>query len=261
MTDKIDTPLQSISKSEAWDKVGGMFWKLGRKTAKPSELEIDLFLASETGKRLCVIGASTKDLVGAALDRNYDVTVMDFSREMCRALSKEFPSGAFEAVVIDILEGIPQKFAGQFDLVVSDRLLNRFTTLTAPSYFTNVFDLLNHGGVAKTCVKTGFYEMDLRLMNQGRKNGTLDLFFEEATRTIDYSAASRELSEITLSHGDIPEDILHTWYVGRGKESRFEKTEIIEMIDRALKGRSFEVLPTLDFSENESSLLFRVSKV
>jgi len=243
-------------KSKAWDLVGGLFWEKGRKSAKPSPNEINQFLEVNHNAKICIIGASTRDLVEAALIKNLDVTVMDFSTEMCNALTKEFPNTTLKLDVVNILGTIPKEYFNRFDLIVSDRLLNRFTTIDAPSYFENIFTMLCEGGVSRTCVKMGFYEMDERLIAEGKDNGSLEDFFNDDTRTIDYSKAESSLEAIEITHGDISRDILLEWYKGRGKESRFDKPQVLHMINDTLPEGQFEILPTVDFSENETSLLF-----
>ena len=67
-------------KANAWDHLGGLFWTIGRKSARPSPREIDLFLAEFLpGAHVVVVGASSKELTKVAASRGFRVTTLDFS--------------------------------------------------------------------------------------------------------------------------------------------------------------------------------------
>ncbi len=220
-------------KSKAWDLLGGLFWKLGRTTAKPSPREIEIFLSPGDHKKICVIGASTKELIDEALRRLMRVTIVDFSAIMCRDLQDELQSPLLECRTADILEPLAADLAGQFDLVIAERLVNRFVHADCPRFFANAGRLLREGGLARISVKTGFYEMDLRLIEEGRRRGTLNHFFDPTDKTLDFARALDELRSIHVEHGSIPRAVLMRWYAGRGRESRFEVADLTNAVDRA----------------------------
>lgn len=212
-------------KRHGWNLLGGDFWRLGRKTAKPSAREVDLYLANPPGQRLCVIGASTRDLVEASIARGFAVTVVDFSAVMGKDLADDLGAGRFSFVTADILHE-SALIEGQFDLIIADRLVNRFIRSDLPLFAANVHSLLSPGGELRTSVKLGLYPMDERLIESGRDAGTLASFYDEATRTLDYAAARPILEKIKVEHGEIPRETLIEWYVCRGRESRFEAADI-----------------------------------
>src|SRR4051812_17042991 len=76
-------------KAQAWDLIGSMFWKHGRKNARPSRADIErLLVGVGPGGQCVIIGASTKELIEAAIRRNASVVVLDFSERMCRELAE-----------------------------------------------------------------------------------------------------------------------------------------------------------------------------
>lgn len=252
----------TIQKAHAWDLVGGMFWRLGRVTARPSAQAVDQFLfGAGAACRVCVVGASTKNVVEAALARQASVTVIDFSGVMCRDLRHELPSPALTCHCADILGPPAAPLVGAFDVVVADRLINRMVHAECAVLFAHVCDLLRPGGVARLSAKLGFYEMDRRLLDEGRRRGTIDRFFDQRTRTIDFSQAESELSSIRVEHGRIPSDVLLPWYVGRGRESRFELQDLHGAIGTARARRPDLALESVqDLPDADGSVLLTLRR-
>lgn len=223
-------------KAAAWDRVGGLFWTHGRETARPTQAEIDIFLADlPAGARIVVAGASTKDLVEAALARGLDVSVLDFSERMCADLRQALGERP-DIRVADITQAMPHDLVGVHDAVLSDRLINRFTREESVSALSGMLSLLRPGGTVRASIKMGLYPMDERMIEEGRRRGTLADFYDEATRTIDFQAARDVLEACLLPHGEIDRDILLEWYRGRGRESRFDDADIRELASRARAG-------------------------
>ncbi|MFA5897599.1 MAG: class I SAM-dependent methyltransferase [Hyphomicrobium sp.] len=242
-------------KAAAWDRVGGAFWRLGRPSAKPSQAAIDLYLAGmRTNDRVCVVGASTKSVVAAALDRGLEVSVIDFSSVMCEDLETEIPSARLRCYHRDILAEPEPSLRGRFDLLIADRLVNRMERDEIPRLFINMAAMLRPGRELRVGVKIGFYPSDSLLIEEGRRAGTLSRFFDERNSTIDYSKATDELSRIALTHGDIPRETLLVWYAGRGRESRFELADLSRAVAVAqtsssgLSSHSVRDLPDADSS-------------
>jgi len=115
------------TKSAAWDLIGSLFWEAGRVSAKPSDEEIELFLAGiPVGARCAVVGASTKNLVEALIARGAEVSVLDFSERMCADLRAALPAGSCQVHRHDITLQAPQDLRRSQQYVLSDRLVNRF---------------------------------------------------------------------------------------------------------------------------------------
>lgn len=218
-------------KAQAWENVGGLFWTLGRMSARPSEAEISEFLTS-IGDDSCVmvIGASTKDLVEAAAKVAARVVVLDFSARMIADLGDSLPAGTAELHVVDITQMPPQQLRGTADFVLSDRLINRFTTSEAAAALQSMLTLAKLGGQVCTSVKIGLYEMDHRMIEEAKRSGCLDAVWDAETKTIDFGHSDEVLERAVLPHGDIPREVLLSWYRGRKKETRFDRSDVLALL-------------------------------
>lgn len=217
-------------KAEAWQHVGGLFWTHGRATARPSQAEIDQFLdGAGAADCVVVVGASTKELVEAAASRVRCVVVLDFSSRMIDDLREHLPEGMAELHVIDITQPPPAALRGIAELVLSDRLINRFTRTEAAQAFQSMLALAKPGGEVRTSVKIGLYDMDRRMIEEAERSGCLEGVWDPASRTIDFSHSDKVLERAVLPHGEIPRDVLLAWYRGRRKETRFERSDIFEI--------------------------------
>lgn len=247
-------------KAHAWNLVGGMFWEIGRKSARPSAAEIERFLEGvRPGQRVAVVGASTRELVEAAIERGAEVTVFDFSSRMCEDLAKALDGRPCTIRQLDITAPTPPGQAGRFELVMSDRLINRFTRDEGVRALTGMLGLLAPGGAVLTALKLGFYPMDLRMIEEGRRRGRLAEFYDEATRTIDFAAAGDILDACVLPHGDIPVEVLLPWYRGRGREARFDRADMHAMAASVrLEGRGLSVVEERPLPDAPETVLVRL---
>jgi hypothetical protein len=216
----------SNTKAAAWDKIGNLFWEKGRTSAKPSAYEMDLFTRDiKAGDRVCVIGASTKELVCLLMEKEAKVTVYDFSQGMCSSLREAIPDPSVVIEQLDIVAPMDADLINSQDYVLNDRLINRFTGAEAVSALHNMCALAQDGEV-RASIKLGFYPMDEKMIALGEERGTLAEFWDEASKTIDFSKAGTVLDDALLSHGDIDPAILLDWYRGRAAEKRFDHEEI-----------------------------------
>jgi hypothetical protein len=214
-------------KAEAWDAIGSLFWELGRSSARPSEREIEEFLAGLPPRSACaVIGASTKELIEAMIAAGHEVTVLDFSRRMCEDLGGALGEGRCRIRQVDITRPVPEDLRATQAAVLSDRLLNRFGPEEAIDALAGMAALAAPGGEVRATARLGFYPMDLRMIELGRERGCLERFYDADRRTLDFAAADGVLESAVLPHGEIPRDLLLEWYRGRGLEKRFDDAEI-----------------------------------
>ncbi len=245
------------TKVAAWDLVGGLFWERGRPDSRPNTTEVEMFLDDlAPGVRCAIIGASTKDLIRAALQRRLDVTVLDFSRRMSAALIDNL---GFEVTVEsqDITAPIAGHLLKNFDVVLSDRLINRMTAEEAPRALSGMLALLTDRGIVRTSIKLGLYPMDKVMIEEGKCRGSLQAFYDETTMTIDYSAAGPVLEKCLLPHGNIDREMLLEWYFHRGRERRFRESDVIELVELAKDGnRSFKHRDTMSFPNPHGISLF-----
>lgn len=222
-----------VSRAQAWDAIGDKFWKIGRDSARPNHQDLNTFLLDiPAGAKVAVIGASTKYLIEEAVNRGINVTVFDFSSVMLGDLEKVMGNSVVYKNY-DILTNPPDFYINGFDFVLSDRLVNRFTKEEAVIVYSNMFKLINKTGIVCNTVKLGLYKMDKRLFEYADEHNLKKIFFDEKTNTINFKKAEPILNECIVEHGEIPKDILHFWYLGRGKESRFFEKDIYEIIGLA----------------------------
>lgn len=250
-------------KALAWDALGGMFWKQGRKSARPSAAEIEIFLAEiASGERCGILGASTKELIEAAMARSLDVVVFDFSSMMLEELKAAIGHNSCTYVYLDVLEPIPDALRSSVRFVLADRLINRFTRDEVPVFLRNVLTLMTRNGQLRMTVKLGFYPMDYLLIEEGRRKGTLMRFYDEGTSTFDYASARHELEACVVPHGSIERNVLLDWYVGRGKESRFTHEGVQQMIFNANEGsRRFNLTDAGSCPDAPETFMYRATLV
>lgn len=219
-------------KSFAWNIIGSQFWRKGRITARPSDKDINSFLKGIPPKSKCtIIGASTKYLIDAAIKRNLNVTVMDFSNVMLDELEKENGNVICQYILHDILEEVPECLLHSQEYVISERLINRFSYEERTIALRNMTNLLKIDGEIRSTIRLGLYPMDLRLIKYGHMHGNLTDFYDDETKTIDFSKTKNFLRECIVSHGDIAIEILYQWYIGRKKESRLTRDDVLKMMN------------------------------
>jgi hypothetical protein len=223
-------------KAEAWDAIGAAYWNAGYRGG-PTARDIDTYLEGVgPGTPLAVLGASTFHLIAAGIDRGASVTVLDFSAGMRAALRGELDGRACCILAQDITEEIPEALAGQFRFVLADRLLNRFVERELRAALRQLLRLLDDGGQIRTSIRLGLYQRDLPLIEEGRRRGVLDRFYDESTGVIDYGAAGDLLDQVLPPHGDIPRDVLLRFYRLRGPEQRLRAADLRRYIAGTTNG-------------------------
>jgi len=217
-------------KAHAWELIGDQFWTIGRVAARPSAREHDLFLNGVgPGDRVCVVGASTKYLIEDAAARGAHVTVLDFSERMCTDLERALDRPDIAVRLVDITQPIAPDLQGAFELVLNDRLINRFATAEAIRACAGMLSLAGHGTV-RASVKLGFYDIDLRLIEYGQAEGTLADYYDASDKTFHFVKAGAVLDRALVAHGDIDRDVLLEWYRRRGKETRFDDEDVRRLL-------------------------------
>lgn len=245
----------TLSRSDAWDLVGSKFWEIGRESARPNKEDIDkLLVGIEPCQKLAIIGASTRFLIEEAVKRKICVTVYDFSNVMLKDLKNSI-GNVCDYQNIDILKPLPYKLVGKHDFVLSERLINRFTRTEAITVYKNMNRLLCDSGELRNAIKLGLYNMDKKILKYAEDNNLSNDFYNEKTKTINYVKAASILPNCIVAHGEIPKDTLLNWYLGRGQESRYNYSDIIEIISK-----TGELLDTNELSTAENIVLFRSVK-
>lgn len=213
-------PPTPIPKAVAWDRLGLVFYRRGRRTAKPSPATLRWFLHGlRPAQPILIVGGTSVGMIRAAAAAGLETWVMDFSARICRELPR-FVGSDVHIVGADVLQPPVELLAG-FDVVLADTLVNRFEHAEAKRFEVACYRLLVPAGELRTTVKLGLYPMDERMIGLGRQRGCLDRFWDERTSTIDFAAAGDVLDRALARHGGISRRSLLDWYRGRGRESRY----------------------------------------
>jgi hypothetical protein len=244
-------------KAKAWDTLGALYWGAGY-NGGPVGHDIDQYLEGVgAGTKLVIVGASTRFLIGAAIERGAEVTVLDFSQRMCDALKSVVDARSCSVILHDITTPVSDALRMKYDLLLADRLINRFTEAEVVPALSNMLALLKNDGEIRTAIRLGFYARDLPIIEEGRRRGTVSQFFDPETWTINYALAGDILDMCMQPHGDIPRELLLAFYRGRGPEKRFKKEDIERYVAAASdQERRLVVTDTQSFQEVRDQVLY-----
>ena len=214
-------------KAQAWEAIGLKYYYLGRRSGKPTPSTIRWFTRGLGPDCRCmVVGGTSVAVIRAAVATGCRVHVVDFSARVCSELRNRVPD-AVSIVNSDILQPLPGE-EGSFTHLVCDALINRFDDGEARRFERRAMGLLPAGGVLRATVKLGHYPMDLRLLEIARGQ-PVPGFWDEATRTIDYGRMGDLLERGYARHGGIPRRDLLGWYRNRGREKRYEESDLRQL--------------------------------
>lgn len=224
-------------KSSAWDLIGSDYWAASYNGGPVGE-DIEAYLAGVDGDTaLAVVGASTVNLIRAAVERGVSVTVLDFAegqRTALLAAARQWPGGNRCAVEhYDATAPVPAELRHRFDLVLADRLVNRFTDEEALAGVPGLLSLVAPGGRLRTTIRLGLYERDRALLAAAEKAGRTGEFFDAEAMEIDYGRAGDLLDQTIADHGDIPRSTLLDFYRLRGPEKRMTEADVARYVDAA----------------------------
>lgn len=224
-------------KSDAWDLIGADYWAASYNGGPVGE-DIDAFLEGvDATVAVAIVGASTVHLIRTALERGARVTVLDFAegqRNALRSAAQGWPYG--QRCVIeawDATKPTPERLHRRFDLVLSDRLINRFNDTEALAGVPGLLGLVALGGTLRTTIRLGLYERDRALLDAAEDEDRARQFFDPTTMEIDYGRAGDLLERAMPDHGDIPRNVLMEFYRLRGLEKRMSETDVERYVDAA----------------------------
>lgn len=227
----------SNPKASAWDLIGSDYWAASY-NGGPVGQDIEAYLDGvDANTALAVVGASTVHLIRAAVERGVSVTVLDFAEGQRAALleaAREWPGGTRCAVEhYDATAPTSAKLRHRFDLVLADRLVNRFTEAEALAGIPGLLSLVAPGGRLRTTIRLGLYERDRALLAAAEREGRTGEFFDAESMEIDYGKAGDLLDETIPDHGDIPRATLLDFYRLRGPEKRMTSSDVARYVDAA----------------------------
>jgi|GEM_PF-4754501 len=226
-------PFRSRDKQQSWNEFGSAYWTLAATTSHPSEEETSGFLGETTvGSRVLVAGATTGEVIGAAIARGAEVHVLDFADKLLKLASDRF-ANSFEPHLHDVTNPPPSDLAGTFDIVIADRLVNRFHRSEMPGVVSNLMAFAKANGQLRLSFRFGLYPLDERLIQRGTELGTVSKFWDETTRTLDWSGVNTEIDDVAENHGEIPASVVADWSRMRGVESRILLEDIPAIAEEA----------------------------
>lgn len=224
-------------KSDAWDLIGRDYWAASY-NGGPVGQDIEAYLEGVDGTTaLAIVGASTIHLIRAAVEHGALVTVLDFAERQRAALleaARQWPGGSRCAVEhYDATAPTPAKLQHRFDLVLADRLVNRFTEAEALAGVPGLLSLVAPGGRLRTTIRLGLYDRDRALLAAAQREGRTAEFFDAESMEIDYGKAGDLLDRTIPDHGNIPRATLLDFYRLRGPEKRMTESDIARYVDAA----------------------------
>ncbi|HSR22227.1 MAG TPA: hypothetical protein VLW53_01655, partial [Candidatus Eisenbacteria bacterium] len=182
---------------------------------------------------------------------------LDFSPGMREALARELAGRPCRVLSQDVTADVPEPLRRGFRLVLADRLLNRFVERELRAALRQLLRLLDDGGEVRTSVRLGLYQRDLPLIEEGRRRGVLERFFDESTWVIDYGAAGDLLDDALPAHGTIPRDVLLTFYRLRGPEQRLRPGDLERYLAETFDdGRGLRVAAVRSFADAVDDSLY-----
>lgn len=224
-------------KSSAWDLIGSDYWAASY-NGGPVGQDIEAYLDGvHANTALAVVGASTVHLIRAAVERGVLVTVLDFAEGQRAALvaaAQQWPDGGRCVVEhYDATAPTPAELRHRFDLVLADRLINRFTDAEALAGVPGLLSLVAPGGRLRTTIRLGLYDRDRALLAAAEEEGKTGEFFNAESMEIDYGKAGDLLGRTIADHGDIPRATLIDFYRLRGQEKRMTESDIARYVAAA----------------------------
>ena len=229
-------PFRHTEKQRSWDEFGSQYWTMAANTSHPSAAETGAFLhGASPGRHVLVLGATTTEVIRAAVGTGADVHVLDFAGRLLDLVGQEFGDSVTRHRH-DLLDPVPDDLAGRFDVVVADRLVNRFHRSEMPRVVANMMRLVAPGGRLHISVRFGLYPLDRRLIEIGTELGTLRNYWDPESRTIDWSGVKTELDRCAEAHGAIPREVVIAWSKMRGVESRLEPEDVPRIVAEASAG-------------------------
>lgn len=227
-------------KAVAWDRLGSAYWSRNYDGGPNAAACAQYLEGIAADQKVLLVGASTVALAHAVLDAGAELVVADFSTAMLAELEQLIP-GRAEFIRVDVTRpDIP--FEPVFDLVLADRLVNRFVVAEMSSALRTLLAAVKRGGTLRLSYRMGLYARDAAVLDEAARRGVTPAVFDEAAFDVDYSGAAEWLAQVLPQHGDIPMDALVEFYVARGREHRIRAGELDVLAAQEIPaGLDFEI--------------------
>lgn len=260
-TDSAADPYRRADKQNSWDTYGAEYWAGAGDTSHPSALETENFLSGAgPGQRVLVLGATTTEVIQAALDCGAEAHVLDFAPRLLGLVQQRF-GDKVATHHQDLTDPVDDQLLQRFDIVVGDRLVNRFHRNEMPGVLANMMSTVAIGGQLRISVRFGLYPLDSRLIEVGREMGTVTNFWDESSWTLNWSRVGEELDRCARDHGEIPRQVVIAWSRLRGVESRLREDDMPRLVAEAGGGASpWEIVEVLDMDVAPQSKTFVIAR-
>ncbi|MFF3570930.1 class I SAM-dependent methyltransferase [Nocardia jiangxiensis] len=245
-------------KAVAWDRLGSAYWNLNYNGGPNPSACVQYLDGVAAGERVLLVGASTVALARAVLDAGAELVVADFSAVMLAELEYLLP-GQAEFVRVDVTRADP-RFDDAFDLVLADRLVNRFVLAEMRGALRTLSGAVRPGGKLRLSYRLGLYERDVPVLAEAARRGETSAVFDEAQFDVDYSGAAEWLATVLPPHGDIPMDMLVDFYVARGREHRIRTGELDELAAQVISDSTRYEIAHLPVLGHSGDFLFQLTR-
>ncbi|GAA3784256.1 hypothetical protein ACFS5L_07635 [Streptomyces phyllanthi] len=219
------------AKARAWDLVGEHYWNSGYYGGPAPEHQREFTRRMRPGARTAVVGASTVSLSTAAQQAGADLHVLDFAPGILRAASHTLGLVEDRRHLVDVTRPIPGHLKQAYELVLADRLVNRFSAHDLPAGIRGLRDLVAPAGILAVTVRFGLYERDSEI-HAALTPAEQALFWRPDAGEVDYSVLPDRDIPLPV-WGAISGDVMRDHLRARGREARFSRDELLSTVAAA----------------------------
>jgi hypothetical protein len=220
----------SSAKARAWDLIGERYWNSGYYGGPAPEHWREFRRLLRPGARTAVVGASTVSLSEAAVVAGADVHVLDFAPGILAAAGRRLGLAEDRRHLVDVTRPIPPDLRGAYDVVLADRLANRFSAADLPAGLRGLRDLTATVGVLGITVRFGLYERD-RAILAALSGSERCAFWNPAKGEVDYGALPDRDLPLPV-WGRIAAQVIREHLRARGREARFSREELVHHVEQ-----------------------------
>ncbi|MFG3024998.1 hypothetical protein ACGFZQ_41990 [Streptomyces sp. NPDC048254] len=218
-------------KARAWDLVGDHYWNSGYYGGPAPEHQKEFARRIRPGARTAVVGASTVSLSRAVQQAGADLHVLDFAPGILGAAGQWLGLAEDRRHLVDVTRPIPEHLKRANELVLADRLVNRFSADDLPAGVRGLRDLVAPMGILAVTVRFGLYPRDSKI-HAALTPAEQALFWRPDVGEVDYSVLPDRDIPLPV-WGAISGDTMRKHLRARGREARFSRDELLLTVARA----------------------------